>query len=209
MRLEVGETLAVMDVPPPLRLSKAAAFRFWNDCRPPFYIIKLERIDEGDKIGGRAKHADGVLFNVTYECGIDYATERAYSVTSEGGTFDNTIHGVAKIRIPDEYPKKRLVFLSWGHPVLGFTPQDEKKKQPSVGDLKGPEPEQLAAPVAAWSSPSAARGRPTKKAMLGAQVSLPRLAEMEDNPLASKTPIGRKREHRLYTSAAGFVRYVG
>merc|ERR1719436_2143707 len=129
LRMEVGETLPLDNVPSSTRLSSSAAFRFWTDLRPPFKIVSIDRVPEECE----QKHADGDLFKVRYKCGIDYYSERCYGETSDGSTFDNVCHGVATLRIPDGFPKQRLVFISWGRPALGDPPEIEKPSCSGAG----------------------------------------------------------------------------
>jgi len=248
LRLEVGETLPIDSVPPPMRMSKSAAFRFWTDLRPPFKVVNIERTpDEGFE-----KNTDGELFQVAYQCGIDYCSERAYGETS---TFDNVCHGVATMRIPDDYPRRRPVFLSWGRPSLGM-PEERKQTNAKASAVSPahwmPIAQELNLPAnhprlgkcreASRRATEKKRGlevSPLQKMLLGPHMSLPKLVEHEEaaTRLGLRSSAGgggleespggfggglseggspspprgatRKREHRIYTAAAGFVRYSG
>lgn len=240
LRLEVGETLPIKSMPPPMRLSKCAAFRFWTDLRPPFKVVNIERVPE-DRL---EKDADGELFQVSYQCGIDYCSERAFVLTS---TFDNVCRGVATMRIPDDYPRRRPVFLSWGRPALAM-PEERKQTSakaagvspahwmPIAGELNLPanHPRLGKCREAARRAADKKRGlevSPLQKMLLGPHMSLPKLVQQEEaaanlallsrgeSPLLGSAEEGgspgvatrraRKREHRIYTAAAGFVRYSG
>jgi hypothetical protein len=72
-----------------------------------------------------------VRYEVEYECALDFETERAWGDKQDGGTFDNKIHGVVLILLPDKWPveNKPLEILEWGPPVINWTPsKDDKKK---------------------------------------------------------------------------------
>jgi len=205
---EVGDQLPLKNVPPAMRLSKNAAFRFWRDCRPPFRVSHVERVDEG----ADSKHADGDLFNVSYNCGIDYCSERLYGDTS---TFDNMIQGVAVLRIPDEFPTKRPVFVSWGRPTLS----SDKNKDLAQKKAKAVDPEQFL-PIAneVGLRPDHPRFKSvrdtvkkTAKEMNSPppkSTSLPRLVRQESQGLNS-TQTKTVRQHRMHTSACGFISYAG
>ncbi|CAJ1353381.1 unnamed protein product [Effrenium voratum] len=106
-------------------------FDFWRDLRPPFRVASIER--DTDDTGG----ADGPLFRISYSCPLDYVTERKWGLrTSEEGTFKNTVHGVAEVRIPKDFPEtsKHICVLSWGRPALkfGVKPQQKAKEVPAI-----------------------------------------------------------------------------
>jgi len=216
LRREVGETLPLDLVPGPMRKSQNAGFRFWSDLRPPFRIISIDRVLEDNQ----EKHVDGELFKVRYKCGIDYCSERCYG---EGCTFDNVCHGIAKLRIPDSYPKKRPVIVSWGRPMLG--PLLDVKDNEGSNETNESMGSTLS-PKAAGKRRATAKRRsvavtPLQKLLLGPHVSLPRLVQQEERaknaPVSSprapskergESPV-RERQHRIFTASAGFVRYNG
>mmetsp|Transcript_144 Transcript_144/g.325 ORF Transcript_144/g.325 Transcript_144/m.325 type:complete len:479 (+) Transcript_144:361-1797(+) len=217
-RLEVGEELPIESVPGPMRLSKKAAFNFWENLRPPFRVMTMERVD-GDSSDDR--HSDGDLFQVTYLCGIDYCAERAYGETSENSTFDNLCHGVATVRIPTTYPQKRMVILGWGKPSLGM-PSAKKETTafpdsplPIAGTLNLPanhprlgKCREAAKKLTAVRQSADASPMQTK--MKGPGVALPKLIENEaEDAGLDKFQKTRKRYHRIYTPAGGFVHYSG
>lgn len=223
-RKSVGETLRPTDVLEPMRGGNA--FSFWRDLRPPFAVVDVKKASVDEE-----KHPDGDLYDVTYECGLDYRSERMWGEQSEGGTFNNRIHGVAQMRIPDAYPKVRpLTILSWGRPMLNWTPDDDNvADKPIVAPEKwSPIADQLGIRA---DAPRFAKVREaTRKAksrrevevpelerlLLGPHASLPRLASVEAQRTAqdfatksSPTPKKKMREHRIFTSAGGFIRYNG
>jgi len=131
-RQEVGEFLDPQNVPVALR-SGAARFRFWRDLKPPFQVVQVTRSSDAlgkwrDVDAAETKpHPDGELFYVTYECALAHHVERAWGLKTEGGTFNNRVHGVASVRIPLDYPdKSRCIITSWGNPVVNWTPSDDK-----------------------------------------------------------------------------------
>jgi len=202
LRLQVGDTLPKTAVVEQMRFGTNNQFRFWSDLRPPFTVLEVKRID-------------------------------------------NKIRGTAQVRLPAGFPQKRgpLQILSWGKPVLNWSPKDdEPTKQPVK--KSGVPPDQWM-PIAdelgirADSSRMAACRELSKKAthkqnskryvevpklqrlLLGPHASLPRLAECE-RAQAKLVPPDRGREladhegskakmrqHRIWTSAAGFIQYAG
>mmetsp|Transcript_71495 Transcript_71495/g.205069 ORF Transcript_71495/g.205069 Transcript_71495/m.205069 type:complete len:566 (-) Transcript_71495:71-1768(-) len=245
LRMEVGESLPLENVPAPMRLSKKAAFNFWENLRPPFRVSTIERISSDDSEQSR----DGELFRVIYVCGIDYCSERAYGETSENSTYDNLCYGVATMRIPDGYPRKRLVFLGWGKPSLGSPPQKKEAAaspdswMPIAGELSLPSGHPRLGKIREAAKKATSKQRPLEvsplqKMLMGPHLSLPQLVESEAAhvkliggqpgsgsgaggaggglPTGSEAGLGaslaaptRKRNHRIYTAAAGFVRYSG
>jgi len=118
-RQAVGERMSLEDVPSAFRTSLGAGFQFWRDLRPPFNIERCEKVSEDEK------HPDGALHRVVYTCGIDYVSERLWKNTS---TWDNCVHGVAEMRIPDEFPgSKSMRVISWGNPVLNHSSKNDEK----------------------------------------------------------------------------------
>lgn len=223
LRVEVGETLSTDAVPGSMRVSKKSAFRFWRDLRPPFRVVSTSRVGEAS----REKHADGDLFEVRYKCNIDYRSERAYGVTSAGSTFDNVCQGVATVRLPDGYPKRRMIIVSWGRPTLGAPKADTAKEEavppgpwmPICDELglRADHPRLKGARAAAERLCAKRRSvevAPLQRLMLGPHVSLPRLPMQQEEQQAVDAPPGsvsplRRRQHRIFTASAGFVRYGG
>jgi len=96
----------------------ATAIQFWRDLKPPFRVVEVRRHEAAEA------HPDGVLYGVTYMCGLDYDTERQSNMKSDAGTFSNVVSGIAVVRMPNVYPVKRpLQILSWGTPVKGGSPE--------------------------------------------------------------------------------------
>jgi len=223
-------------------------FQFWRDLKPPFYVTAIRRDQEDAAI----KHPDGDLFYVSYQCGLDYVSERLWNGNTEGGSFDNKIKGVASLRIPDGYPQQRgITIASWGSPSLNATEQvdpngapfgdgfiDPNKWMPISQELsQRPDLPRFGACREATRKAHAnikARRLPVKvaplqKLLLGPHSSLPRLAATQGIDLSSgvaSPPAGayasspgsgggstpspkKKRQHRIFTAAAGFVRYEG
>lgn len=224
LRLELGEALPLESVPAPMRLSKKAAFKFWENLRPPFRVTDMEKVKENHG----EKHRDGELFRVTYLCGIDYISERAYGVTSENSTFDNLCYGVATMRLPDNYPQQHLVFLSWGRPSLGIPPaKKEATVSPSTWlpiaeTLKLPpghprlgKCRQAAREAVVALKRHSQDTSPTQKGLRGPGNSLPQLLEQEagSSNAARMSQTGgfkvEQKRKRIYTAAAGFVTYCG
>eukprot|EP00928_Gymnodinium_smaydae_P023080 TRINITY_DN19185_c0_g1_i1.p1 TRINITY_DN19185_c0_g1~~TRINITY_DN19185_c0_g1_i1.p1 ORF type:complete len:507 (+),score=82.36 TRINITY_DN19185_c0_g1_i1:127-1521(+) len=233
-RQAVGERMDMKDALPPMRISKESLFQFWRDLRPPFSINALRRCaDAGDDGAG-----EGVLYELSYQCGIDYCTERMWSVTSEGGTFDNRIAGMATVRIPDDFPKQHMRVISWGHPRLTCDPQDEDipkavTVKPEVWmpicdelHVRAHDPRLAKVRDAArrCNARQARRRRevevaPLEALLLSEHASLPRLAEVASRTASAPNLLAKdggkagasrkKRENRIYTPAAGFIKYSG
>lgn len=131
LREEVGETLDPKHVVGPMR-SGGNIFQFWRDLRPPFAVLEVTRASHQkqevlDATGRHQPHPDGDLFYVTYECAIEYFGERLWGLKSDGGTFNNKVHGNAQVRIPLDFPEgNHLRVASWGTPVVNWTPKDDK-----------------------------------------------------------------------------------
>lgn len=132
LREEVGETLDPKNVVGAMR-SGGNIFQFWRDLRPPFDVLEVVRADHSQEVsseGGRGikPHPDGELFYVTYECPIEYFAERLWGLKSDGGTYNNKIHGVAQVRIPLDFPEKNhLRVMGWGSPGFMVSPHEDAK----------------------------------------------------------------------------------
>lgn len=222
-----------------MRSGTANQFQFWRDLKPPFYVSAIRR-DPTEP----GTNPDGDLFHVTYQCGIDYVGERLWNEKSEGGTFDNMIHGVAQIRIPDGYPAQRQIYImSWGKPSLNWVQEEPADGLPPEGSFVNPDiwmpisdelslsPNMARFAACRDATRKAHRRRPVEVAplqalLLGPHASLPRLAanaDVRDSAMGSSptnragtsaegatpSPQKKKRQHRIYTAAAGFVRYAG
>ncbi|CAE8683140.1 unnamed protein product, partial [Polarella glacialis] len=129
-RDEVGTPLPRKDVPERMRSGKNNTFQFWRDLRVPFAVLDARRSDAGSQLqdgGGTKAHPDGDLYLVTYECQIEYFGERLWGLKSDGGSFNNRVHGVAKVRLPLGFPETRpLIIESWGRPVVNWTAMDDR-----------------------------------------------------------------------------------
>jgi len=125
-RKEVGDpTLPAMDVVVEMRNGLDKQFQFWRDLRPPFTITEVRRL--GEEQHDVARHPDGDLYEVTIDCSIDYQGERLWNTKSVNGTFDNKVHTVAMLRIPDRYPKQRpIAIVNWGNPHMNWSPTDDR-----------------------------------------------------------------------------------
>lgn len=189
LRQEVGENLPANAVIEQMRFGDKKFF-FWRDLRPPFSVLEVRRLERT-----KGLHPDGALYDVVYECALDFTSERLWNMEKEGGTFDNKIHGVAKVRIPERYPHQRpITMLSWGKPCINWTPGDDE------GDVRIIPPEQWM-PIAEELKLRASDPRlegcreatrrtrkpqksvdvpPLQKLLLGAHTSLPRLVEVEN-----------------------------
>merc|ERR1712100_368629 len=123
LRGEVGDPhLESKNVINEMRSGANNRFQFWRDLRPPFEVKKVKRVDDLTD----TRHPDGQLYEVTYLCPIDYESERMWGTDQGGSTFENKIHGVAEVRIPDRFPEKRpMNIVSWGHPELNWVPGPE------------------------------------------------------------------------------------
>lgn len=240
LRKDVGEHMDPKDMLSSMRVSSESFFHFWRDLRPPFHVIETKRIGEG-----ASGHVDGDLFQITYECGIDYCNERLFRASQSKSTFDNTVHGVALARIPNGFPRKRpMHLLSWGKPVLYYVPDEENKVVsgktgaaevnayqwlPIASEL-GCRPDE---PRLEKCRDAARRVvprdgfevKPLQRLLLGPHASLPRLARMDEVLANAKEQVvktqnsvppqevpvhsPKKRKHRIWTSAAGFISYAG
>lgn len=231
LRKEVGDPyLPQTDVAAEMRSGIGSKFMFWRDLKPPFIVAECQEADDC-----HPAHPDGRLWNVTYLCGIDYVAERMWGLKQDGGTFDNKITGIAKIRIPDNYPKRRPIHIvSWGHPSLNrreIPDEDGAIKHMIDPNIWMPIADELGiradAPRLAACREASRRAVPRKgvevppmqKLLLGTHPSLPKLAGVEKNRDHNAHPdvergcsFGakpKKRQHRIFTSAGGFVRYSG
>lgn len=233
-RREVGDpTLPVNAVVEAMRYGKENQFQFWRDLRPPFEVLEARRLSHEPDAG---KHPDGDLFALVYECGIDYGSERLWGGKSDAGTFNNTVHGEAKVRIPDGFPQKRpITIVSWGEPSLNWVAKEEKDEDGNAVPLAVIDPckwmpisdelkqradhPRFAACREATRNAKSKRGievTPLTKLLLGPHASLPRMARMQEERMEPEEKSGqhakkvvRRRAHCIFTSAAGFVRYHG
>lgn len=237
LRKQMGETLPQSDIIGGMRFGKGSEFNFWRDLRPPFFVLETRRTELKEGEGALPQpHADGDLYRVTYECGIEYCSEHMMGAKGEGGVYDNRIHSDALVRFSNDFPQKRpLHIVSWGKPVLNWMPSGEHERTPAVDpDIWMPIADELGVRPDAPSMKTCraltreANGRKNAKdrrgvevpelerLLLGPHASLPRLAAATHNHLtASSKPravppgVARKRSHTMYTPAAGFVRYAG
>lgn len=267
-RKSVGDPhLPKEDVVEKMRSGTAHQFQFWRDLRPPFHVVGMRRDTDEPNAGF---HPDGDLFHVSYQCGIDYVGERLWNEKSNAGTFDNLIHGVATIRIPEGYPQNRqITIITWGHPSLNYTPEEQfdedglpmeracidPNEWMPIADELGQMPNLKRFAACRMATRKANKHRPAEVApmqalLLGPHATLPQLARRASVscPLAavdqqmkamtsptgsspkkamtspmgsSPTKVGtsaegmtpspqrKKRSHRIFTSAAGFVCYAG
>lgn len=238
-RKEVGDpSLPPEHVVEAMRHGKGNQFQFWRDIRPPFNVASVHRLHEEVSAG---QHPDGDLFEVVFQCGIDYVSERLWGLKSDGGTFNNRIHSSARVRIPDGFPRRRhLTLVSWGSPQLNYQPGggdddedgnrsklvqiDPNKWMPISDELK------VRANLSRFASCREAtkradahtrrKGRragslPSKEskdpelAHLSEEAREAAVARLVQEGLAFPTKKIKPRQHRIFTSAAGFVRYVG
>jgi len=224
IRAGVGESFAQNDVP--WAVSKGSEFKFWRDLRPPFHISSIERITDEK---GTGSEKDGKMYKINYSCGIDYGSERMWGGTN--ATFDNKVIGIARVRVPEGFPSARpLQIESWGKPVLNFKNLDEVQGADSPAKKGGAIDPNSWMPIAdelklRADDPRLAACRDSTRRMktnttsdvpamqrllLGTHATLHDLANVEmKNGQAKGTLVKRKREHRIFTSAAGFVRYSG
>merc|ERR1712176_1431225 len=108
-RKEVGDpALPQHSVVEAMRYGTENQFQFWRDLRPPFQIMEVRRLTGEPESG---QHPDGDLFEVVYQCGIDYCAERLWNLNSDAGTFNNKVHGSAQVRTPNGFPKKRPISI--------------------------------------------------------------------------------------------------
>mmetsp|Transcript_5996 Transcript_5996/g.14289 ORF Transcript_5996/g.14289 Transcript_5996/m.14289 type:complete len:360 (+) Transcript_5996:161-1240(+) len=222
LRKQVGETLP----------RGGAEINFWQDLRPPFFVLRVKRANAG---GDEGPHADGELYKVTYECGLEYASEHMLGAKGEGGFSDHRIHSEALVRFSNSFPRRRpLHIVSWGEPVLNWSPTGTEDENPVAVDPEiwmpiaeelgvrpdDPSLEACRALTREATGRKAARDRrgvevpELERLLLGPHASLPRLAAatqnlLKDRDLCHGPPGPRKRAHTVYTPAAGFVRYAG
>lgn len=197
-------------------------FLFWRDLRPPFSVLEVKRLE------AKGDHPDGALHQVTYECAIDYLSERLWNMQKAGGTFDNKIHGLATVRIPERYPQQRPVtIVSWGKPCINWVQPGAVEIAPKIEIPQRRISEDLGLSTADLRPACKEATRRTKrfpqktvevpplqKLLLGAHTSLPRLVEAENQrvrslSLTDAVPGKRTRQHCVCTSAHGFVTYAG
>jgi len=228
LRKQMGETLPKAD---------GNNFSFWRDLRPPFFVLSVQRLSQGDaEDDGLHAHADGELYKVTYECGIEYSSEHTMEAKGEGGFYDNRIHSNALVRFSSHFPQRRpLRIISWGRPVLNWSPTADDAGGPPqsvdpeiwmpIADELGVRPDApqmmtcraLTREATGRKVARDARGvevAELERLLLGPHASLPRLAAATHSVLTNdrRNPgmaLPRKRSHVVYTSAAGFVRYAG
>jgi len=209
-RKAVGEFLARDALNEKMRFGVGSQFQFWRDLRPPFTVLQTSRVDNGhEDLGSEqlaaACHPDGELYDIQYECAIEYFAEHLMGISSDAGTHNNKVRGIAQVRIPNAFPQKRpLHILSWGQPTLN--PPDDMGKE--GGKKKSASPEtSLPIAVELGISPQSDRmqrcikackeasGRMEKRKLqvkvpelqrllLGPHASLPRLAKMEADKAA-------------------------
>eukprot|EP00971_Amphidinium_carterae_P148971 2953458-Amphidinium_carterae.3 len=198
-------------------------FNFWRDLRPPFIVTEVYRViqDQAEAtISGdpNDEHPDGVLHDVTYYSAMDYASEHMAGMVSGGGTFDNRVRGVAKVRIPRRFPQVRPVhILSWGRPVLNWTAEDEesdsdddvaatKNRHEVHKHLKKHTAQDRVLKV----TPVKHGLLPNMDAHIKASVKSAAAAGAMFDELSSKRKGAggnERRPHRVYTASAGFVEY--
>lgn len=229
LRKEVGDAGSKPLGEEDMRFGTGIKFDFWRDLKPPFFVTKVIRVDERRTFG----HADGQLHKVLYSCGIDYASERMSGDVGRS-TFDEKIFGMAQVRIPDDFPRKRpLTIVTWGKPSLKemptedsetpeFVPPEQWMPIASELGLRAQDPRfakcREAAKRASLKANKGVEVPPLQRLLLGPHASLPRLAQCDTSPGLGDTigtmgsdemPKRKKRQHRVWTSAAGFVKYEG
>lgn len=166
---------------------------FWDLCKPPFTVSSASRVSEAG-----AGSITGAVYRVQYECGVDYVTERVGLAenSSEGGTFDNKICGVAEVRLLPGFPKERpITVLTWGAPSMfagnaeplgpsrAVSPDAWNPLAEMLG-IRADDPRMKSVNEAAKRLGTARRGddfdvAPMRKALLGPHPSLPLLARCE------------------------------
>jgi len=224
-RVELGEGLTQENCPPSMR-GGGFKFHFWRDLRPPFAVIKVTRLEAG------GQHPQGVLHEIEYMCPIDFASERMWGEKSVGGTFDNMVHGKAQARIPEKFPEQRPMYvISWGTPSLNYSPEAVKDGSISVNPEKWmPIAEELGIrpdhprfqgvrdAIRHASSKKNIQVPQIRKLLLSGNTTLPTLAkcetqrakEMADKLRDVPPPENvKKRQHRIFSPAVGFVDYAG
>lgn len=224
LRKEMGETLPQTDLIGSMRFGKKSGFNFWRDLRPPFCVKRVVRTGPIHDVDGDVAHllAAGDLHRVTYECGIEYASERMMGLKGDGGTFDNRIHGDALVRFSNNYPQKRpLTIVSWGRPTLNQSSDDAASEKPLVVDPRmwmpisqelgaradDPSMKTCRALTDAATRKKAARDRrgvevpELDRLLLGPHASLPRLATATQNLIKqggqSQVEAGEASQSRL------------
>jgi len=226
-RAEVGDPiLPQASVVVQMRSGKGNQFEFWRDLRPPFNIQKVRRIGEEGEV---SRHPEGDLHEVTIECGIEYSGERLWNTKSVNGTFDNKIHSVVMVRIPDGYPRKRpLTILNWGKPHLNWSPTDDRdedgnplrpvlldpsKWMPISDELKQradlPRFARCRDATRRADGKHGLRTKPLQKLLLAPHPpSLIKMANIgpEDGVTPKKV---RVKERKIFTACGGFVRFAG
>lgn len=202
---------------------------FWEVCKPPFAVTSCARASESG-------NSEGILHQVKYECGVDYATERLGEDSSEGGTFDNKLCGVAEVRVLPNFPKERpITVVSWGAPSMFSGPEmcdSGKGVDPDIwnplADLLGCRPDdprlrsvnEAARRAAATRSKGSLSVPPMQKALLGPHPALPQLARCASEAgqpgsrgAAASGEAGgtvkKMRKHKIFTAACGFVEFHG
>lgn len=201
LRQAVGEFLPQDALAEKMRFGLGSQFQFWRDLRPPFTVSQVQRVDNGINmlvsIQDASGHPDGELYFITYECPIEYSAERLMDVNSEAGTFNNKIHGVAQVRIPNNYPQRRPVYIvSWGQPTLiPPGPDQHQLSAPEVGMLPlatelgvNPTSDRMTSCIKACRDVQHRMDDKRKQVkvpelqrlLLGPHASLPRLAKMEE-----------------------------
>mmetsp|Transcript_27253 Transcript_27253/g.78403 ORF Transcript_27253/g.78403 Transcript_27253/m.78403 type:complete len:381 (+) Transcript_27253:161-1303(+) len=243
-RQEVGELLPQESLNEKMRFGRGSQFHFWRDLRPPFYVLDMKRVDDGSRAAADVpaasmSHPDGELYNIRYECAIEYFAERLMDTNGNNGTFNNKVRGVAQVRIPNGFPQKRPIHIvTWGRPTLNppdMETEDAKKPKAVDPGTWNPIAHELGLPPSAdrlakcrtVSQETTARVEHKKKIvkvpelqrlLLGPHASLPRLAKMQatvssnataSSPELAARPPPRVRKHTIFTPAVGFVSYAG
>lgn len=238
-RTSVGDPYLPLDcVVEPMRSGSGNRFSFWRDLKPPFSVNAVKRCPK--ELEDMTKHPDGDLYFVSYNCAIDYVSERLWGENTDAGTFDKKISGIAKIRIPEGFPTRNrdLVLVEdWGRPRLNGvlsdmvdgdgSPMTEKYVDPDKWmpiseflELRPGMPRFAACREATHQAHRREDKRkegdvlPMQKMLLGVHATLPKLAasanaSCESTNVASGASPKKKRQHRIFTSAAGFVSYTG
>lgn len=235
-RKEVGDPhLPQADVVEAMRHGRDNRFQFWRDLRPPFQVMEVNRLVNEP---GAGSHPDGDLFEVVFQCGIDYVSERLWGQKSDAGTFSNKAVTSTRVRIPNGYPCQRpITIVSWGKPTLNWNPHHEKdddgnllkpivvdpnKWMPISDELK----QRADHPRFAGCREAIKRAKshrpievePLQKLLLGPHCTLTKTAKLSklhdkanSTGMLDATPGKKvkKRAHCIFTSAAGFVRYAG
>jgi hypothetical protein len=202
--------------------STVSGFNFWRDLRPPFEILGVRRPDsdpETEEAERHENHPDGVLYNVIYECRLEYVSERSWNMLTDAWTYNNKVHGVARVRIPDGFPQKRPIrIVDWGQPVINYLPDPNKPDEDVIATVPPLEWSPLAqelgiridsqrlATVRDMSQKNPVFGNevsPRQKALLGSHALLPELAAIEER--AASAPAGAavgRRGSLSHTSVA-------